>query len=1238
MTKNEKLSLLITPEKFIEERPAMISFDNNEIQECIFTAFNVINAQCANLPQEVWNYMHVTKLDPPQVVDVNNNLYRNEYEIDQFFQAIVAQTHYNLTMGNDFSQGSTSFSSGGINAAIQRPEKRDILAPSVVLFLQNARLYNIQQYGISKSSNEGGSCSIWDKFITREIGDDRYIQKMQENANVGSIAYVNENKMVSFKDPNEITFKDYYADKIKDVDGDYKPIQDIENLAFYGEDGDDAATRNFVTQARNSWLWDYLYTYSKGNMVITYDEITKLFTYYISNFNNNLNHDPTLDTQQFWWTKVARDDGIIAQQIKKLDERIKANTANIATNTQNITTTNSKVALNTTAIENLTNTLNSKRFLDFVGEYNDATTYTIAQVVSFENELWICKVNSVVGVSPKQGADNQWELLSHVDIDLSNYYTKIETEGFLQTLNTKIDNEVANVVKTTDPIVNLQGNLTTPNIEANTTNFQSSSATNLDVTTQATFQKTIVEDDNVKTITNKEYVDRRISEMLSGSATDATKLAEFFNNMYPIGSVVYTSNETSDVPPVHKLVQLYPNSFVEITDTSDASYLAVWSGQGGFRGSNTRTIARNQLPNELIFTTGDGEHTHSLSWPEELGGGITSGRQITYRNTGGSGGYVNAIARAVSGAGYQDTTKGVPSAARGGLHSHTFNLNGGVSQQSIDITPKRIVVRMWKVIRTIFTPENVKQMIAGFTEQDITQLAIDAFNQSIVPIQNQINGVNTNVESLGNEVQALDNRVGQFNDEINNNANNITNLENRVNNLNQLLENQQLENVLNNAALKNVENTFTQKQTINKGNSSDPHAISIEYPNNKRGHIVFKEGTSVVAHIGKENDNQTQFLISSGDRELKLRGGNNNLHIIRDGLLARMNVEFGQLIVMGHGTGVVNFWPEDNTTKTLRFYNSTPTNARRFMLEISDPTEANHASNKNYVDTKFNESNTTITNLQTSITTLQTKDSQQDIEIANKANQTELDNYVKKSNTTNLTIENTQNTIIRSSTLNLTSTTGDLQLRVPTNKGIDVGNKPIFNVPNPRNNSEATNKQYVDNKANSILNGTSNFGSVIKAGHGAGVLKFSPEDNSRKTIIFANTSIGANNRFDLDLESKSYIKNVPTPQRDSDVVSKSYVDNKINEHIKTLEINFTQLTSVEGYNANNIRFQNYRYQLNIDHSRIIGIVPIISGGTNSHLIINAPKVYENNNLEVPSLCFGTTQTYTIQGKIKISYI
>lgn len=1124
MTKNEKLSLLITPEKFIEERPAMISFDNNEIQECIFTAFNVINAQCANLPQEVWNYMHVTKLDPPQIVDVNNNLYRNEYEIDQFFQAIVAQTHYNLTMGNDFSQGSTSFSSGGINAAIQRPEKRDILAPSVVLFLQNARLYNIQQYGVSKSSNEGGSCSIWDKFITREIGDDRYIQKMQENANVGSIAYVNENKMVSFKDPNEITFKDYFADKIKDVDGDYKPIQDIENLAFFGNDGDDAATRNFVTQARNSWLWDYLYTYSKGNMVITYDEITKLFTYYISNFNNNLNHDPTLDTQQFWWTKVARDDGIIAQQIGKLEEKVKVNTNNIATNTQNITTTNSKVALNTTAIENLTNTLNSKRFLDFVGEYNDATTYTIAQVVSYQQELWICKVESVVGVSPKQGADNQWELLSHVDIDLSNYYTKIETEGFLQTLNTKIDNEVANVVKTTDPIVNLQGNLTTPNIEANTTNFQSSSATNLDVTTQATFQKTIVEDDNVKTITNKEYVDRRISEMLSGSATDATKLAEFFNNMYPIGSVVYTSNETSDVPPVHKLVQLYPDCFNEITQSDswftrdEPCFIALHSSKGGYFGSNTRTIATNQLPNfwyswfmDRCFmpygALSDQEQIPKLIQDTNTLLEPTHSKRVNYAI--GFGTRKDAVER-----GYK----------------MSWNLNGNVTQQQFDITPKRIVVRMWKVIRTIFTPENVKDMIAGFTEQDITQLAIDAFNQSIVPIQNQIDGANANVESLGNEVQALDNRVGQFNDEINNNANNITNLENRVNNLNQLLENQQLENVLNNAALKNVENTFTQNQTFNRS----------------------------------------------------VRVGN-----------YFFNPEDGGIRWAPNADGKWLYFGNPNT----HYFAGIDLNDRVQLQGIKTPTQNLHAANKQYVDTKFNEANTTIANNTTNITNLQTRVDEVNTNVTaletnlNNANTTLTTqqasittlqtNAALKNQSNNFTIAQNINTSDRDNMLKITTTSNQrkgLEFVSGTsvkagfwNDGTSKDSKYWLEVRegelNVKSNS-TLNLVARDKTINLTNNGLQarmdvEFGTRIKMGYGGGLVKFTPEDNTTKTLQFFENQ---------PTDAKRFMLKVSDPTEDLHVVNKRYLTNnavlKATIDVNKNDVTLTRVNNLNGNDAN----------------------------------------------------------------------
>ena len=164
---------------------------------------------------------------------------------------------------------------------------------------------------------------------------------------------------------------------------------------------------------------------------------------------------------------------------------------------------------------------------------------------------------------------------------------------------------------------------------------------------------------------------------------------------------------------------------------------------------------------------------------------------------------------------------------------------------------------------------------------------------------------------------------------------------------------QALEQALNNTVKTNTANTFTEKQTINKGDSSDPHSLSIEYNNNKSGQIVFKEGGTVKAFIGKENPTQTQFIISNGDRQIQLKGGNNNLIVNSSGLQARMNVEFGSQIQVGSGTATIKFLSEDNTTKTLQFYNNQPTDSKRLMLKVATPTDNNHVATKEYVDNRI---------------------------------------------------------------------------------------------------------------------------------------------------------------------------------------------------------------------------------------------------------------------------------------------
>ena len=64
----------------------------------------------------------------------------------------------------------------------------------------------------------------------------------------------------------------------------------------------------------------------------------------------------------------------------------------------------------------------------------------------------------------------------------------------------------------------------------------------------------------------------------------------------------------------------------------------------------------------------------------------------------------------------------------------------------------------------------------------------------------------------------------------------------------------------------------------------------------------------------------------------------------------RSPIELGTEIKAGYGGGTVKFIPEDNSTKTLQFYNNNATDQRRFNLLIPNPTQAQNPATKEYVD------------------------------------------------------------------------------------------------------------------------------------------------------------------------------------------------------------------------------------------------------------------------------------------------
>ena len=85
----------------------------------------------------------------------------------------------------------------------------------------------------------------------------------------------------------------------------------------------------------------------------------------------------------------------------------------------------------------------------------------------------------------------------------------------------------------------------------------------------------------------------------------------------------------------------------------------------------------------------------------------------------------------------------------------------------------------------------------------------------------------------------------------------------------------------------------------------------------------------------------------------------------------RSSVEFGTEIKAGYGGGSVKFIPEDNSTKTLQFYNNNPGDTSRFNLLVPNPTAAQNPATKQYVDNArqyievFSNTSTVYNNLDT---------------------------------------------------------------------------------------------------------------------------------------------------------------------------------------------------------------------------------------------------------------------------------
>ena len=172
---------------------------------------------------------------------------------------------------------------------------------------------------------------------------------------------------------------------------------------------------------------------------------------------------------------------------------------------------------------------------------------------------------------------------------------------------------------------------------------------------------------------------------------------------------------------------------------------------------------------------------------------------------------------------------------------------------------------------------------------------------------------------------------------VNQNTTNITNINNQ----------------LNNTVSTNTSQTITGAKTFNANVviSNNPTPLILKSTNNDKNYVVFRDSTNNSNLSIGANATSSSIEVNRGDLEIQTQQTNKSISINTGRVkLNRSALDLGTIINAGYGGTEVKFIPDDNSTKTLKFYENNQNDTRKFNLLVPEPTQANNPATKQYVD------------------------------------------------------------------------------------------------------------------------------------------------------------------------------------------------------------------------------------------------------------------------------------------------
>jgi hypothetical protein len=198
-------------------------------------------------------------------------------------------------------------------------------------------------------------------------------------------------------------------------------------------------------------------------------------------------------------------------------------------------------------------------------------------------------------------------------------------------------------------------------------------------------QSQLVSGVNIKTINGQSLIGAGdVTVSLAGSIPFGLSMPGFFVSDQ-LGWVKLDGRLINSLTTTQQVVAISLGFTVNIPDATNSVFMQNGGTLGGVTGSNTKTIAVENLPTDTITTSNDGDHFHETGEegryydnPDFKTTGASLVRHYTLnQNSNVSGGSTDAVKTSTNGS-----------------HSHTIQLNNG-SQTGLDITPKSLSVNMF---------------------------------------------------------------------------------------------------------------------------------------------------------------------------------------------------------------------------------------------------------------------------------------------------------------------------------------------------------------------------------------------------------------------------------------------------------------------------------------------------------------------------------------------------------------